>query len=208
MALPGLIRAAAQRGAVTFVALGPLTNLALAIRLDPQLPELITRLVVMGGAVHGQGNSTPVAEFNFFADPESAAIVFGAGFAETWLLPWETSLRYTLPWDEYGRFCQLGTPHADLFRSITAFLAERGRQQVGLPGLPLPDLLAMAVAIHPAAATRVEQVYLQVDARPGPGYGQAIVDWFGLMGKRANVRIVEEVDHDFVFSFLKTALIE
>ena len=78
MARPGrsFVEKDESPGELTLVALGPLTNIALATRLDPKLPERFRRLVVMGGAIYAMGNSwTPAAEFNFYVDPESAAIV-------------------------------------------------------------------------------------------------------------------------------------
>jgi purine nucleosidase len=69
----------ASPGAVTLVATGPLTNIALALRLQPRLPELVSQFVIMGGSA-GRGNVTPAAEFNIWADPEAASIVFSAGW--------------------------------------------------------------------------------------------------------------------------------
>ena len=82
VALVEQIHAAAKRGDFSLVMLGPLTNLALALALDPELPRLVPHLVIMGGAVEARGNQTPVAEFNFYADPEAAGVVFRAGFPQ------------------------------------------------------------------------------------------------------------------------------
>ncbi len=76
LALIELVREHA--GEITLLCLGPLTNLALAVRLNPGIVERISKLVLMGGAVSGQGNASPAAEFNILADPEAAAIVFAA----------------------------------------------------------------------------------------------------------------------------------
>jgi purine nucleosidase/non-specific riboncleoside hydrolase len=70
-------QAAADGEKIDLLMIGPLTNLALALRLDPDIVAGIGRLVIMGGTLHGRGNVTPAAEFNVFADPEAAAIVFG-----------------------------------------------------------------------------------------------------------------------------------
>jgi inosine-uridine nucleoside N-ribohydrolase len=78
-----LIRLAeAAAGAVTVVTLGALTNLAIALNLEPRLPEMLKRVVVMGGAFHVGGNVTPTAEFNIWEDPEAAAQIFAAPFNE------------------------------------------------------------------------------------------------------------------------------
>src|SRR3954471_11075722 len=98
-----IVRIARERpGEVTLVALAPLTNLALALRLDPTLPTRIARLVVMGGAVTGRGNMPhqPAAEFNIGFDPEAAHVVFSS-----WpmfdLVDWEACLRHTLDFEAF-----------------------------------------------------------------------------------------------------------
>ncbi|MEO5829659.1 MAG: nucleoside hydrolase, partial [Rhodanobacter sp.] len=90
-----LLRLTRERpGELTLVALGPLTNLALALRLDPSLPDRVARLVVMGGAVTGHGNTGKVpAEFNIGFDPEAAHVVFEA-FPAFDLVDWEATLRH------------------------------------------------------------------------------------------------------------------
>src|SRR5207249_2366748 len=70
--------ARSRPGEILLVATGPLTNLALAVRRDPELPLLLRRLAIMGGAFDYPGNTTPAAEFNILVDPEAASIVFGA----------------------------------------------------------------------------------------------------------------------------------
>src|SRR5690606_37567145 len=86
-------------GRLLLVALGPLSNLALALSLDPTLPQRVARLVVMGGAVTSRGNVTPAAEFNIHFDPEAARIVF-AGFPRFDLADWEATVAHGLPHDE------------------------------------------------------------------------------------------------------------
>src|SRR3546814_7018732 len=85
-------------GRLVLVALGPLTNVALALKLDPTLPGRIARLVVMGGAVTCRGNITPAAEFNVYFDPEAAHIVFEA-FPRFDLADWEATVAHGLHHD-------------------------------------------------------------------------------------------------------------
>ena len=86
-----LVRLATESpGELTLVALGPLTNVALATRLEPRLPDCYARLVMMGGAVRATGNSSAVAEFNVHADPEAAAIVLSA-WPDVTLVSWEAT---------------------------------------------------------------------------------------------------------------------
>ena len=80
--------AAAKSERVDILMIGPLTNLALALRRDPTILAGVGQLTIMGGTVYGRGNATPAAEFNIFADPEAAAAVFAAEI-ETVVIPWE-----------------------------------------------------------------------------------------------------------------------
>ena len=141
LALVQQIHAAAKRGDFCLVMLGPLTNLALALALDPQIPRLVPHLVIMGGAVDGRGNQTAAAEFNFYADPEAAGVVFRAGFPHLTLLPWETSTKYLLNWESYEQLTKIESRPAQLFTQVTASMVDFLKHQFHLPGTPLPDPL-------------------------------------------------------------------
>lgn len=191
---------------LTLVALGPLTNLALAIRLDPDFVHRISRLVLMGGAMYAQGNASPTAEFNFFADPEAAKIVLEAGFADLWVLPWETSVAQVLPWQEYDDLTGLTTPRAAFFRSITAQVRNTLESFFHLTGMPLPDPLAMAVALDKRVAS--ESVFLPatVETAAGLGRGLMALEWFPQ--HTPNIHLVKHVDFALVLSMLRAALSE
>ena len=120
-------------GKLLLVALGPLTNLALALRLDPSLPARIARLVVMGGAVTGHGNLTAAAEFNIACDPEAAHVVFesfapdgavpdglrneGCGLVE--LADWEAVLAHGFLHADFERWLQADSPRARFYEGIS-----------------------------------------------------------------------------------------
>ncbi len=82
-------------GAITLVALGPLTNIAVALRQDPSLGEAVSECIIMGGTGQGYGNVTPVAEYNFWADPEAAKIVFESGMPIK-MVGWDISRTYAV----------------------------------------------------------------------------------------------------------------
>jgi inosine-uridine nucleoside N-ribohydrolase len=136
-AVCALIRLAdASPGELTLVALGPLTNLALATRLDPKLPDKYARLVVMGGAIRGTGIVTPAAEFNAYCDPEAAAIVFDAWSGLT-LISYKTILDHYLMAEQVETLMAIDSPHAKFFRHISWGRFEFLRQSSGRQ--PLPD---------------------------------------------------------------------
>jgi purine nucleosidase len=189
-----IVRLARERpGELTLVALAPLTNLALALRLDPSLPRRIARLVVMGGAVNGRGNTERVsAEFNIGFDPEAAHVVFSA-WPEFDLVDWEACLRHTLDFAWFDATLASGDARARFYAAISrkarAFNRARGR-----PGVVAADALAMAVALDPGIVTRAETRHVAIEMAGVSTRGATVVDWEKRLGKSANARIVLAVD--------------
>jgi purine nucleosidase len=185
--------ARAHPGELTLVALGPLTNLALALRLDPELPSLIARLVIMGGAVTGRGNTSVSAEFNIGFDPEAAHVVF-SGWPMFELVDWEATVRHALDFNAAERWFACGDPRAAFYDAISrktrAFNRERER-----PGLIAADALAMAVVVDPGIVVRAEERHVAVELDGKLTRGATVVDWERRSGKAPNARIVLEVDH-------------
>ncbi len=192
-AVQALIRLANQApGALTLVALGPLTNLALATRLDPSLPQKYKRLVVMGGAIHAKGNSWErAAEFNFYCDPEAAAIVFSR-WPRLTLVSWETTLAHGLLPHQVEGLCGGGSPRAEFFRrTLHKWLAA----PVSEPAVLLePDPLAMAVAMEPEIVQQSETRYDQIELAGQFTRGQTVIDWYGLTECAPNAELVLAVD--------------
>ena len=106
---------------ITLVPVGPLTNIALAIKLEPRIVERIPATVIMGGA-HASGNTTPAAEFNIWVDPEAARVVFGAGLANVTLVPLDATHKALVSSEDCVRLRALGTPAGD---AAAAFIEGR-----------------------------------------------------------------------------------
>lgn len=200
-----LIRLASEApGELTLVALGPLTNVALATRLDPQLPQKYRRLIIMGGAVYAQGNSWErTSEFNFYCDPEAAAIVFSR-WPQLTLIPWETALRHALTADQVEALLQIPSPRAEFFRQTIR--NRMARNPSGQKTLTEPDPLAMAVALDPQIVTRAEHLHVEIELAGNFTRGQCVVDWSGLMQRPANTQIILEVDQKRFFNLMQQAL--
>jgi inosine-uridine nucleoside N-ribohydrolase len=194
-------------GELTLVALGPLTNLALAIRLDPKLPGNYNRLVVMGGAIRGTGNNhaNPSAEFNVYSDPEAAAIVF-----ENWpgltLVSWETTMAHMLSYEQMEVLMQGQTKRAEFFRRITAWQLEYCRETLRRPGFFTPDELAVAVAIAPDIVKSAEAHAVSVELWGNHTRGQTTVDWFDMTGGLRNVNVVLEIDKERFWQMMRAAV--
>ena len=201
-----LLRLTRERpGELTLVALAPLTNLALALRLDPTLPQRVKRLVVMGGAVTGHGNTGKIpAEFNIGFDPEAAHVVF-EGFPEFDLVDWEATLRHAFDDAEFDQWLAAGDKRADFFGKIfgtaRAYNASHDRH-----GVVAADALAMAVAIDPAIVTRSERRHVAVELDGRLTRGATVVDWAGRLGRPANANVVLELDRERFAALIRGAL--
>jgi len=204
-AVQAILRLSRERSDLTLVALGPLTNLALAVRLDPSLPQRVKRLVIMGGAVTGLGNTGKIpAEFNIGFDPEAAHVVFEA-FPSFDLVDWEVVLRHAFDHLQFDGWLAAGDQRAtffeQIFRTARAFNLKRGRH-----GVIAADALAMAVAIDPSIVTRIEERHVAIEVDGRLTRGATVVDWSHRLGQPANARIVMEVDQARFGAMVRRAL--
>jgi len=157
--------------------------------------------VVMGGAVFARGNSWErAAEYNFYCDPEAAAVVLEAWHGLT-LIPWETALAYGLQPEQVEQIAQGSSPQADLFRRTirTRFVEQSAGRRV----LSVPDPLAMAVALEPEIVQRSEMRYIEIELGGRLTRGQTVVDWYNLTGRVHNVEIVHEVDRQRFWELMR-----
>jgi len=204
-----LIRLANENpGEITLVALAPMTNIALAVRLDSTFASKIKRLVWMGGAMYGIGNTdTFTAEFNAHIDPEALHIVLSA-FAQSTMISWETSLKYALTWDEFDALVALpvDTPVHRMFAAITAHWSKVGRALPTVRGFAMPDPLAMAIALYPEIVTRVENRYVTVELGGTHTRGMTPVDFPKMSGHTPNVDIVMDIEGAALYGLYRRLL--
>ncbi|MBX5449065.1 nucleoside hydrolase [Thermogemmatispora sp.] len=168
-------RIKAAPGTITLVAIGPLTNLALAVRMDPEIAQQVREVVIMGGALRVPGNVTPAAEFNIYADPEAAHIVFHAGWPLR-LVSLDTTQQVGLTRAQFTPLCR---PESLIGRSIEAMLAhyfEDFAPRAGYERFHLHDPLALAAAFRPELL-RWEPVYVDVELSGSQTAG-ATIAWF------------------------------
>jgi len=192
-------------GQLTLVALGPLTNIALALRLDPTLPARIARLVVMGGAVNGRGNTQRVpAEFNIGFDPEAAHIVFSS-WPRFDLVDWEATVRHGLDFDAMQAWLAAGDTRARFYEAISRKTRDWTRAN-GRPRLLCADALAMAVALAPDLVTESAERHVGIELDGALTRGATVVDWDGRLGRPINARIVLAVDQARFEALVRAAL--
>ncbi|WP_190821027.1 nucleoside hydrolase [Saccharopolyspora pogona] len=195
-------RARENPGVLHLLAVGPLTNLATALQLDPELPELIKHVTIMGGAVRHPGNATPAAEANISNDPEAARMVLAAGWPVT-LVPLDATMTERITQDHQRRLREFGTP-------ITAFAAKILDQYFGFyeqnvfgdRSAACHDPLAAAIAVGDVIPALAPVVSVDVDTGDGPGRGATVADVRGQYRDfpaqdGAHVRVVLETGGNF-----------
>ncbi|MCX7556524.1 nucleoside hydrolase [Xanthomonadaceae bacterium JHOS43] len=188
-----MLRLSRERdGELTFVMLGPLTNLALALSLDPTLPQRVPRLIIMGGAVTGLGNTRIPVEFNTGFDPEAARIVFER-WPEFELVDWEATLRHGLPHEKCDRWFATNHPLARFYNAIST---NTRAWAAGLRGNTWhsADALAMAQVLEPGGALEVAERAVSVELGGQFARGMTVVDWAGRNETPANARILMRYD--------------
>jgi inosine-uridine nucleoside N-ribohydrolase len=206
---PGGVEAAIARieaapGQISLVCTGPLTALALMARGDPRVVDRVKEVVLMGGAAQLPGNTTPVAEFNVYADPEAAAVVFD----QTWPLTMvglDVTNRVTLSADDAAALANLNSSEAVLVREVTRHFFEHLHH----PSMALHDPLAVAVAVDPSLVDTVAGP-VQVETRGQLTRGQTVVDLRRRVEQRSSsTRVATEVDvARFRALFFKTLRLE
>ena len=202
-AVQALIRMANEApGELTLAAIGPLTNVAMAVRLDPELPSKYKSLVVMGGAIRGMGNVTPTAEFNFYADPEAVAIVFEA-WPEVTVVSWETTLAHCMLPEQLDVLMATETSRGEFFRRTSERSVTYLAQALGNKQMCEPDLLAVVVAIEPEIVTKAETHAVQIELAGKVTRGQSTVDWWDRSGERPNANLVLEMDRERLWELLQ-----
>lgn len=198
----------AHAGRLAVCMLGPLTNLAVALKLDPTLPQRIGRMLVMGGAVTGQGNTTPTAEFNIGFDPEAAHLVFEAFAAAGKLVEvadWEAVIRHGMLHADVEGWLQAEHPRARFYEAISRKTRE---WSAGLRGerWHAADALAMALLVAPEHARRLERRPLRVELTGPETRGMTVVDWGRRSGRPDHAELLMDYDQAAFESLIRRAL--
>jgi inosine-uridine nucleoside N-ribohydrolase len=192
-------------GQITVLGLGPMTNLAIALRLRPDIAGKIRRLVFMGGALHVTGNSSKAAEFNFWFDPEAAQIVLRSAIPKKVMFPLDICNRAVLNKARFDEIAAVKTPITELYAE------DYGRRYPGFYAHPeavgyLWDELAAAYLIDPKFVTGDETKYLDVDTRFGEKYGAVIELDRSLAPDATPVEVMLTLDYPRVFGIYKELL--
>jgi purine nucleosidase len=189
-------------GEITLVAVGPLTNVALAIRQEPRIVAALQELVIMGGALRHEGNTTALAEFNTYVDPHAAHIVYHAGIPTT-LVPLDVTYQCVLTPQDITRLKRVDSPITKFVVDATRFYMEFHDEFQGITGCVINDPLALALTFAPELCS-YRELHVDVDLSTGISMGKTIGDFYNYGRKPANMRVALGVKpREFINLFLE-----
>ncbi len=187
------LRAAPDK-TITLCPIGPLTNIALALRLAPDVAAKVKRIVLMGGAMN-LGNMTPAAEYNIYADPHAAAIVFASGIPIV-MMGLHLTHQAICSHDQVARIGSLGTATG---RTIHGMLTRPRAARLGTSGHPMHDPCVIAYLLWPELFEG-RDCFVEIETGAGPLRGRTTIDWNGRLQRPANALVMDKVDAPTMFA--------
>lgn len=192
----------AEPNELTLFAVGPLTNVAIAIRKEPKFAEAVKELVIMGGAIRSGGNVSPLAEFNIHEDPHAAHIVFNSGIPIT-LIPLDVTYKCLLTPEDIERLLKIDSPIPRFVRNVMADYMAFYSKYEGFAGCALHDPLTVATIIAPELLS-IEEHFVDVDISGGVSTGKTYADFMKVLKNPANMKVALDVrGREFVDLFVE-----
>ena len=174
-------------GEITLVAIGPLTNIALAIRQEPRIVEAVKEVFIMGGAIRHEGNTTPLAEFNTYVDPHAAHIVYHSEMPIT-LTPLDVTYQCILLAEDVAKLQEIESPIPDFIADATRFYMEFHDEYQGIQGCVINDPLTLALTFTPDLCD-YEEYFVDVDISGGVSMGKTFADFYKMTDNPANMKV-------------------
>jgi purine nucleosidase len=194
-------RVLAEPNEISIFPIGPLTNIAMAIRKEPRFAKCVKELVIMGGAILEYGNVTPQAEFNIHVDPHAAYIVFHSGIPIT-LIPLDVTHKCLFLQEDVDRLMHISSPISRFIRDAMEVYLKVSLNW-GYPGSALHDPLTLATVIAPELLT-LREYYVDVDISGGVSMGKTFADILRATKKPTNMQVAMNVrGEDFVELFVQ-----
>lgn len=188
---------------VTLCALGPLTNVALAIAKEPRVASRLHSIVLMGGAQIEGGNVTPTAEFNIYVDPHAAGRVFASG-ADIVVMSLDVTHQALIKKAWLADLKDIGTAVATAFDGLLSFYERYDEEKYGSDGGPLHDPTTVAWLLAPELF-KGKIVNVEIETTPGFCFGQTVVDRWSVTDREKNALWITDVDADGFFALILDA---
>lgn len=188
---------------ITIVTTGPMTNLALAMKVEPKIINKIEEVVLMGGS-YTNGNVTPAAEFNIYSDPEAAYIVFNSS-CQVKMFGLDVTRQVMVMPEVITRMDQINNKASTLFVKLMKVFNENQRKTFGLAGGPLHDPVTIAYLINPDVV-KLSYVNCEIDIAQGQSYGRTNCDIFDYMKRQKNTYVATSIDVSMYWDIIEEGI--
>ena len=188
---------------VTIVATGPLTNIALALRMEPKLLKKTKEIVIMGGSID-HGNTSPAAEFNIMCDPEAAHIVFTSGIPLK-MVGLNVTRKILVTEEVIQRMEKINNKVSDMFVKLMRVFNENQRKTFGLEAGPLHDPATIASLID-EKVIKFQSMNVTIDISHGPSYGRTNCDVFDYLHQPHNADVAMDIDVKRYWDIIETEI--
>lgn len=185
---------------VTLVATGPLTNIAAAFAMAPEIIDRLQQLVIMGGAFHEPGNITPAAEFNIFVDPHAAKAVFDSGVVPV-VFGLDITHQMLITPDRLKSIASCGGRTGVAVADLLDFFNQYDMSKYGWDGAPLHDPCTIAHLIDPTIFSG-RSMSVEIDTSDGPNLGRTVADWYEVTDADPNATVITDGDSDRFFDLI------
>lgn len=196
-AAAAIVRLCAENpGEISIVTIGPQTNVAIALKLEPNLPLLAKRVCMMGGAFNGRGNVSPVAEANVFHDPEATKLIFQS-FPDIVIAPLDVTHQITMDESHLDKLEEAG--YVGKFLSLVSRYYLKAYVSIGAPHLYVHDAAIIMYLMHPELFQH-QRGFVDTETKGEVTHGQTVADFRSACTKPRQATILLKVDNE---SFLR-----
>lgn len=187
---------------IDIITLGPLTNIAMAFELDKQTMMKANRIVIMGGAGFGEGNVTPVAEFNIWQDPDACKTVLESGFDPLIFVGWDACLGDAMLDEKEIEQIRNSSKIGKFCIDCNIVLLQMNEQRFSKTCLDMADPAAVATALYPECIEDMDKYYCEVETSDGPNYGELRIDHNRHSGKKENAYVCSKLKADLYTKYI------
>jgi purine nucleosidase len=178
-------------GEMTLVCIGPLTNIALAIRQEPRIVKNVKEVFIMGGAIRHEGNTTALAEFNSYVDPHAAHMVYHSGMPII-LTPLDVTYQCIFLPEDLNRLLKIDSAVTKFVADATRFYMEFHDEYQKIEGCVINDPMTLALTFIPEICD-YQSLYVDVDISTGVGLGNTFADFYNYEKKTPNMKVALSV---------------